>query len=79
MEVRGPFYKATEAAAYCGYASADSFRRVCKDYCLPKCGPKNNRFARSVLDAFMENPDAFKYEQPAPARRRKPKLVTVGA
>jgi len=74
MRVQGPFMTARQAAEYCGYA-LETFRRKTREYDLPRHGPERNRFARSVLDAWMEYPEAFK---PAPrARRRKPVLVNV--
>lgn len=57
----GPFYPLSEAAAYCGYDSPDAFRRVVRELGveLPLCGPKSNRYAKSVLDEFMNNPTCF--------------------
>jgi len=57
----GPFYPLHEAAAYCGYESPDAFRRVVRELGveLPRCGPKGNRYAKSVLDEFMNSPSRF--------------------
>ena len=57
----GPFYPLHEAAAYCGYESPDAFRRVVRELGveLPRCGPKGNRYAKSVLDEFMNSPSSF--------------------
>lgn len=57
----GPFYPLNEAAAYCGYESPDAFRRVVRELGveLPRCGPKGNRYAKSVLDEFMNSPSRF--------------------
>lgn len=75
MFVSGPFFNLTEAAGYCGYKSADAFRRVLKEYSVPRHGPMNNRYAKSVLDAWMSNPSAFKAEPQT--RRRTPRAVVV--
>ena len=60
--VSGPFYSFREAAAYCGYSHPDSFARMLReeDISLPACGPRRNRYARSILDAFMVNSDAYR-------------------
>lgn len=73
MSVEGPFMNLKQAAAYCGYAP-DTFRRKIQDYCLPRHGPEKNRFAKSVLDAWMESPNTFAKQR---YTRRKPRLVTV--
>ena len=73
--VSGPFYSLKGAAAYCGY-SASTFRRKLKEYELPRHGPEKNRFAKSVLDAWMESPDTFR-KVPERKRRYKPQAVTV--
>lgn len=65
---------AIEAARYCGY-SPYTFRRKIREYELPRYGPNRNRFARSVLDAFMESPETFK--KVPRARRRNPQKVVV--
>ncbi len=77
MDVQGPFFTLAKAAEYCGY-SPDGFRRLLKGYSMPKYGPRKNRYARSVLDAFMECPEMFK--EPASfscSRRRGLKPVVV--
>ena len=74
----GPFYSFREAAEYCGY-NPDAFARVLREEKieLPRSGPRQNRLAKSVLDAFMSNPSTFK-ASPLPARRRRaPVPVTV--
>jgi len=76
MTIQGPFYNLKEAALYCGYKPA-TFARLIREYALPKSGPRKNRFAASVLDAWMASPDTFKMVPSAPARRRKPQLVSV--
>jgi hypothetical protein len=63
-----------QAAAYCGY-SADRFRRIVKEYSVPRYGPSRNRFKIADLDDWMENPPAFRSVQPA--RRKKFTPVTV--
>jgi len=69
MEIRGPFLDLQKAARHCGYAKG-TFERILREFDLPKCGPKKNRFAVSVLDAFMSSPDTFKKAQPQRAPRR---------
>lgn len=74
MEIRGPFYNQKKAAEYCGY-SASAFADKLKSYNLPKVGPNRNRYARSILDLWMADPDQFK---PQPLKRtRKPLEVQV--
>jgi len=77
--VSGPFFTFREAAAYCGYQHPDSFARMLReeDLSLPACGPRRNRYARSVLDDFMSNPDVFRAVRPARARRHAPKPVSI--
>lgn len=74
MLISGPFYNMTTAARFCGY-SLRTFQRKLKDYDLPRHGPSSNRFAKSVLDAWMENPPIF--EKCISTRRRKPNKVLV--
>ena len=58
---KGPFFNLAKAATYCGYDSPDAFRRVVRELGveLPRCGPKGNRYAKSVLDEFMNSPSSF--------------------
>lgn len=80
MDVQGPFFTLAKAAEYCGY-SPDGFHRLLKGYSMPKFGPRKNRYARSVLDAFMESPDTFKKSDSSSLRRRrnlKPVVVRRG-
>lgn len=72
----GPFFNMTRAAAYCGYA-VGTFERILREYSLPKYGPKKNRFAKSVLDAWMDTPEAFKKNSRPMPRRRTPKPVSI--
>jgi len=76
MEVKGPFFNSNQAAEYCGYASG-TFERFMREFALPKFGPKKNRFAASILDAWMQTPDTFKKSLSLPPRRRTPKAVKV--
>lgn len=73
MEIIGPFYNQKNAAKYCGY-SASEFCRKLKEYRLPLFGPGLNRYAKSVLDAFMSNPEMFR---PQPKTRHKAIQVRV--
>lgn len=75
MNVSGPFMSLKQAAEYCGY-HPDTFSRKLKEYQVPRHGPEKNRFAKTVLDAFMENPHAFAKVQ-GHQRKRKPKGVIV--
>lgn len=63
MTIQGPFYNLKEAALYCGYKPV-TFARLIREYALPKSGPRKNRFAASVLDAWMASPDTFKIAPP---------------
>lgn len=72
----GPFFKLADAAAYCGYAPG-TFDRIMREYHLPKFGPKKNRFAKSVLDAWMQSPDTFKTNSQSTPRRRTPNPVSI--
>jgi len=74
MNIHGPFYNLKEAAQYCGYKPA-TFARLLREYNVPRCGPRQNRFAKSVLDSWMESPESFRL---IPwHRRRKAKEVIV--
>ena len=77
--VSGPFFTFRDAAAYCGYQHPDSFARMLReeDLSLPACGPRRNRYARSVLDEFMSDPDAFRASRTARVRRHVPKPVSI--
>jgi hypothetical protein len=80
--VSGPFFTYRDAAAYCGLPAPrffHSFARMLReeDLSLPACGPRRNRYARSVLDDFMSNPDAFRATRSARARRPAPKPVSI--
>lgn len=76
MTIQGPHFNLAGAAEYCGYRSAKHFGDLLKDYDLPRTGPKQNRFARSVLDAWMANPNAFRRVSGG-GGRRKVQLVSV--
>ena len=75
MQVSGPFMTLKQAAEYCGY-SPRTFSRKLKEYDLPRHGPEKNRFAKSVLDSWMQSPDTFRK---APQRRynHKPRPLVV--
>jgi hypothetical protein len=75
MQPSGPFYNLAEAARYCGYKPS-TWAKVIRDFDVPRHGPKHNRFAQSVLDAFMVSPDTFRRENVF-TRRRKPRTLTV--
>lgn len=77
--VSGPFYSFREAAAYCGYSHPDSFARMLReeDISLPACGPRRNRYARSILDAFMVNSDAYRTSRSVRAPRHVLRQVTT--
>jgi len=76
MQVEGPFFNLKGAAGYCGYESPEHFSELLGGFVVPKFGPKKNRFAKSVLDAWMANPDAFKAEKKS-SRPYRPSLVTA--
>lgn len=76
MQIEGPFYNLEGAAEYCGYRSPEHFSELLGDFVVPKYGPKKNRYARSVLDAWMANPEAFKAERKS-SRPYKPSRVTA--
>lgn len=75
----GPFFTFREAAAYCGYQHPDSFARMLREegVSLPACGPRRNRYARSILDDFMFKPDAYRASGPARTPRHVLKPVTT--
>lgn len=75
MEPHGPFLNLAAAAAYCGWAPR-YFAKLLKEYDLPRFGPRKNRFATTVLDAFMSAPETFK-STPAPRARRSRKQIMV--
>ena len=72
----GPFFNSQKAAEYCGYAPG-TFERILREYDIPKFGPRKNRFAKSVLDAWMGAPEAFQKNTSPKPRRHTPKPVTV--
>lgn len=57
-----------QAAIYTGY-SESTFREIAKEFEIPRCGPRNNRYSKTTLDDFMSDPLAFK-KQKLPRRRR---------
>lgn len=63
-----PFLTTEEAAQYVRY-SVVQFKRHVEAYRIPSYGPQGNRFRRDELDAWMENPGAFKRKVVAPKRR----------
>lgn len=75
MGMSGPFFNFKEAASYVGY-HPDSFRRLIKEFnfAIPCCGPKRNRYAKSVLDQFMATPFNF---VAMPTRRKKNGLIEI--
>jgi hypothetical protein len=75
MHLEGPFYNKAGAAEYLGYKKS-YFDKLLERYDIPKCGPARNRYAKSVLDAFMQHPKAFEREKTKP-RARTPQLLTV--
>ena len=74
MLVQGPFYAIKDAAKYCGYKPR-TFAAMIREYNMPKHGPRKNRLAKSILDAWMVAPESFRREEKP--RNRKPKLVQV--
>lgn len=75
LEIKGPFFTKAQAAEYCGYALTTWENKIQPLYDIPRHGPKRNRYARSILDAFMEHPEVF--EKKAPPRRRVPRKLVV--
>lgn len=67
-KISGPFYTVKGAAYYCAY-SVDYFRHLAHQYNLPKCGPRHNRYAQSVLDQWMKHPNVFLDDQVHDAKR----------
>ncbi len=74
MIVKGPFFNQKKAAEYCGY-SISTFVRKIRKYEIPLVGPDRNRFAQSLLDLWMEEPDFFNRQEKV--RKRKFKKVLV--
>jgi len=73
-EITGPYFNGKEAAKYCGY-SYDHFRHLASEYQIPRCGPRMNRYAQSILDTWMANPNCFKIK--AFPKRKSLKKVEV--
>jgi hypothetical protein len=59
-----------EAAKYCGYKSADYFRKVAQEFRIPRYGPNGNRYDRADLDEWMIAPWCFMVQDNK--SRRKP-------
>ena len=76
LKPEGPFFNSQRAAKYCGYAPG-TFERILREYQIPKFGPRKNRFAKSVLDAWMLDPEAFKKNLQLKPRRRTPRAVII--
>ena len=78
MTIKGPFYRFNEAAVYCGY-KPDRLRKILREkgLVLPRSGPGQNKYAESVLDAFMTYPESFLAAATRTPRRRTPTPVTV--
>lgn len=70
--MHGPYMSMSAAAAYCGY-SKDRFRKVVRDYELPKYGPHRNRFSPVDLDTWMSDPNSFKIR----TQRRHHKIMKL--
>ncbi|MCG8529236.1 MAG: DNA-binding protein [Desulfovibrionales bacterium] len=73
--ISGPYFNLKEAASYVGY-HPDSFRRLIKEFnfAIPCCGPKRNRYAKSVLDQFMAAPFSF---VASPVRKTQTTLIEI--
>jgi len=74
--ITGPYYNARKAAEYCGFSYAH-FRELAGQYRIPKCGPKRNMYAQSVLDQWMSVPNHFLAEEVTSTRRHKFKAIEV--
>jgi hypothetical protein len=72
ITVERQFFTQKEAAEYCGY-SVVKFRQFAKDYDIPRCGPKRDRYRKEDLDDFMTDPASFHN----PVRSRRPGFVPV--
>ncbi len=66
---------ARQAAEYCGYNVAH-FRRLAKEYKIPRYGPGKNRYDRLELDEWMRNPEYFLPTRVPTVRRRHPGQFT---
>lgn len=66
--MEGPYFTPKAAGEYCGY-SAKTFRRLAREYRLPRYGPGHARFSASDLDRWMQNP--FEFIQPKQSRSCK--------
>jgi len=70
------FLNLLEAATFCGYAPR-TFRRLSKEYRIPKYGPTRSRFKQDDLVIFMEYPCHFlEQQEPLVRARRKPTPIT---
>ena len=70
LEVEGPFYNAKQAAEFVGYGY-DHFRHLVSEYDIPRHGPRNNRYAQSVLNTWMKDPNCFKIKAFPKSKRVK--------
>ncbi len=70
--MHGPYLPLPKAAEYCGY-STDRFRKIVRDYELPKYGPHRNKFSPVDLDLWMHDPESFKVRE----KRRSRKIMKL--
>ena len=67
-----------QAAEYTAY-SPSRFRKLAREYSVPRHGPEQNRYDRYELDQWMENPKCFMEQSNHnfPARRRAGGFVPI--
>jgi len=52
------------AAMYCGDYSPDRFRKVAKEFEIPRHGPHRNLYDRLELDEWITNPNCYRSNRP---------------
>ena len=76
MDVQGPWFNLKEAAEYCSY-DPNYFGKLLQEYEVPRHGPGKNRYAKTIIDEFMKNPDTFKKKEEQKIVKYKPKPLKV--
>lgn len=68
----GPFLTLKESAKYCGY-KYDTFKKIAREYSLPRYGPNRSKLSQVDLDSFMVDPTRFvSMSRLASNKRHKP-------
>lgn len=71
----GPFLTLKESAKYCGY-KYDTFKKIAREYNLPRYGPNRSKLSQVDLDSFMVDPTSFmSVRRFISSERRKPRKI----